>query len=69
MICLYNVDDSKHFFCVNSVNKGFIGLDASDIQTYNKKPCSTHYFLIEGTLNRIFTPITQKRGIRDYIVC
>lgn len=53
-------------FGFNSVNKGFIGLRyASDIQTYNEKPFSTHHFLIEGTVNRIFTPITQKRDIRD----
>lgn len=57
-------------FGLNSVNIGFIGLDASDIQTYNEKPFSAHHFLIiDGTLYRIFTPITQKRAIRDYIVC
>lgn len=37
-------------FGVNSVNKGFIGLDASDIQTYNEKPFSTHYFINCGYL-------------------
>lgn len=56
-------------FGLNSVSIGFIGLDVSDIQTYNEKPFSAHHFLIEGTLYRIFTPITQKRDIRDYIVC
>lgn len=55
-------------FGVNSVNKGFIGLDALEKQTYNEKPFSTHYFWIECTLNRIFTPITQNRDIPDYIV-
>lgn len=50
-------------FGVYSVNKGHTNV------LYNQKPFSTHYFSIEDTLNRIFTPTTQKRDIRDYVVC